>query len=261
MDTETTGLDFKTGHRIIEIGCVEIVNRKFTGNEYHTYINPDRESDEGALRVHGLTAEFLSDKPRFVEIYEDFIDFIKDSELLIHNAEFDIGFLDNEIKLVSKDLNLVEKEVLKITDTLQIAREKHPGQRNSLDALVSRYEINGYDRELHGALLDSKILGDVYLSMTGGQSTLDFTTNENDEKNIKTAKEKSSSKKKLKVINVRFVCQFLLTLNNLVKNMIFKNTQETLKTILKYLKNLKLIIFSFRLLKIFIVSKLKIGFF
>ena len=202
LDTETTGLDFKTGHRIIEIGCVEIVNRKFTGNEYHTYINPDRESDEGALRVHGLTAEFLSDKPRFVEIYEDFIDFIKDSELLIHNAEFDIGFLDNEIKLVSKDLNLVEKEVLKITDTLQIAREKHPGQRNSLDALVSRYEINGYDRELHGALLDSKILGDVYLSMTGGQSTLDFTTNENNEKNIKTAKEKSSSKKKLKVINV-----------------------------------------------------------
>ena len=151
LDTETTGLDFKTGHRIIEIGCVEIVNRKFTGNEYHTYINPDRYSDEGALRVHGLTAEFLSDKPRFSEIYEDFISFIKDSELLIHNAEFDIGFLDNEIKLVSKDLNSIEKEVLKVTDTLQIAREKHPGQRNSLDALVNRYEINGYDRELHGA--------------------------------------------------------------------------------------------------------------
>ena len=111
LDTETTGLDFKTGHRIIEIGCVEIVNRKFTGNEYHTYINPDRDSDEGALRVHGLTAEFLSDKPRFAEIYEDFISFIKDSELLIHNAEFDIGFLDNEIKLVSKDLNSIEKEV------------------------------------------------------------------------------------------------------------------------------------------------------
>ena len=144
LDTETTGLDFKTGHRIIEIGCIEIVNRKFTGNEYHTYINPDRDSDEGALRVHGLTTEFLSDKPRFSEIYEDFISFIKDSELLIHNAEFDIGFLDNEIKLVSKNLNSIEKEVLKITDTLQIAREKHPGQRNSLDALVNRYEINGY---------------------------------------------------------------------------------------------------------------------
>jgi len=202
LDTETTGLDFKSGHRIIEIGCVEIINRKFTGNEYHTYINPERDSDEGALRVHGLTTEFLSDKPRFSEIYEDFINFIRDSELLIHNAEFDIGFLDNEINLVSKELNPVEKEVFKITDTLQIAREKHPGQRNSLDALVNRYEINGYDRELHGALLDSKILGDVYLSMTGGQSDLDFTANEDDEKNTKTAKAKSSSIKKLKVIKV-----------------------------------------------------------
>ena len=202
LDTETTGLDFKTGHRIIEIGCVEIVNRKFTGNEYHTYINPDRDSDEGALRVHGLTAKFLSDKPRFAEIYEDFINFIKDSELLIHNAEFDIGFLDNEIKLVSKDLNTVEKEVFKITDTLQIAREKHPGQRNSLDALVNRYEINGYDRELHGALLDSKILGDVYLSMTGGQSNLDFTTNKSSENNVEEVKEKTLSKKKLKVVKV-----------------------------------------------------------
>ena len=202
LDTETTGLDFKTGHRIVEIGCVEIVNRKFTGNEYHTYINPDRDSDEGALRVHGLTTEFLSDKPRFAEIYEDFISFIKDSELLIHNAEFDIGFLDNEIKLVSKDLDSIEKEVLKITDTLQIAREKHPGQRNSLDALVNRYEINGYDRELHGALLDSKILGDVYLSMTGGQSNLDFTTNDTHEKNVEEVKEKTSSRKKLKVVKV-----------------------------------------------------------
>jgi len=202
LDTETTGLDFKTGHRIIEIGCVEIVNRKFTGNEYHTYINPDRDSDEGALRVHGLTAEFLSDKPRFAEIYEDFISFIKDSELLIHNAEFDIGFLDNEIKLVSKDLDSIEKEVLKITDTLQIAREKHPGQRNSLDALVNRYAINGYDRELHGALLDSKILGDVYLSMTGGQSNLDFTTNKSHENNVEEVKEKTLSKKKLKVVKV-----------------------------------------------------------
>ncbi len=202
LDTETTGLDFKTGHRIIEIGCVEIVNRKFTGNEYHTYINPDRDSDEGALRVHGLTTEFLSDKPRFSEIYGDFISFIKDSELLIHNAEFDIGFLDNEIKLVSKDLNSIQKEVVKITDTLQIAREKHPGQRNSLDALVNRYEINGYDRELHGALLDSKILGDVYLSMTGGQSDLDFTANDSQQQNVEEVKESTSSRKKLKVIKV-----------------------------------------------------------
>ena len=202
LDTETTGLDFKTGHRVIEIGCIEIVNRKFTGNEYHTYINPERESDEGALRVHGLTTEFLSDKPRFSEIYKEFIDFIKDSELLIHNAEFDIGFLDNEIRLVSKDLNPIDEEVFKITDTLQIAREKHPGQRNSLDALVNRYEINGYDRELHGALLDSKILGDVYLSMTGGQSDLDFTTNENNKQSEEVVKDKPSERKKLKIINV-----------------------------------------------------------
>ena len=202
LDTETTGLDFKTGHRVIEIGCVEIVNRKFTGNEYHTYINPERESDEGALRVHGLTTEFLSDKPKFSEIYEEFINFIKDAELLIHNAEFDIGFLDNEIKLVSKDLNPVENEVLKITDTLQIAREKHPGQRNSLDALVSRYEINGYDRELHGALLDSKILGDVYLSMTGGQSDLDFSNTERDDNNVDSSKDQITTRKKLKVIKV-----------------------------------------------------------
>ena len=202
LDTETTGLDFKTGHRIIEIGCVELVNRKYTGNEYHTYINPERESDEGALRVHGLTTEFLADKPKFSEIYEEFIDFIKDSELLIHNAEFDVGFLDNEIKLISKDLVPVEKEVLKITDTLQIAREKHPGQRNSLDALVNRYDISGYDRELHGALLDSKILGDVYLSMTGGQSDLDFSTAEENEHNRSLSQDQPSSGKKLKVIKV-----------------------------------------------------------
>jgi len=156
LDTETTGLDRKSGHRVIEIGCVEIINRKYTGNEFHVYLNPERDSDPGALEVHGLTTEFLSDKPKFEEIYEDFIDFVKDSELLIHNAEFDIGFLNHEIKLMSKKLNTVDKHVSAITDTLQIAREKHPGQRNSLDALVNRYEVGGYDRELHGALLDSK---------------------------------------------------------------------------------------------------------
>ena len=174
LDTETTGLDPKSGHKIIEIGCIELVNRKFTGEQFHVYINPDRESDEAALEVHGLTTEFLSDKPRFKDIYHDFVAFIDQSELLIHNAEFDIKFLDHEIQLLSKKLPLISECVSKITDTLQIAREKHPGQRNSLDALVKRYEIGGYDRELHGALLDSQILGDVYLSMTGGQSALDF---------------------------------------------------------------------------------------
>ena len=174
LDTETTGLDYKSGNRVIEIGCVEIINRRFSGEEFHVYLNPDRESEEGALAIHGLTTEFLSDKSRFKDVYEDFINFIKGSELLIHNAEFDLGFLNNEIKLLSKKLPSIDKEVQKVTDTLHIAREKHPGQRNSLDALVKRYEIGGYDRELHGALLDSKILGDVYLSMTGGQGALDF---------------------------------------------------------------------------------------
>ncbi len=202
LDTETTGLDVKSGHRVIEIGCVEIVNRKFTGNEYHTYLNPDRESDEGALKVHGLTSEFLSDKPRFSEIYEEFIEFIKGTELLIHNAEFDVGFLDNEIKLISKKLNSITEEVSNVTDTLQIAREKHPGQRNSLDALVNRYEINGYDRELHGALLDSKILGDVYLSMTGGQSNLDFSSTETEGKIHESSSNGKIKRKKLKVIEV-----------------------------------------------------------
>lgn len=175
LDTETTGLDPKSGHRVIEIGCIELINRKFTGEQFHVYLNPDRDSEEGALKVHGLTTEFLSDKPRFTEIYDDFIKFIDKSELLIHNAEFDVNFLDHEIKLLSKKLPSISNCVSKITDTLQIAREKHPGQRNSLDALVKRYEIGGYDRELHGALLDSQILGDVYLSMTGGQSALNFS--------------------------------------------------------------------------------------
>ena len=202
LDTETTGLDRKSGHRIIEIGCVEIINRKYTGKEFHVYLNPERDSDPGALEVHGLTTEFLSDKPKFEEIYEDFINFVKDSELLIHNAEFDIGFLNHEIKLMSKKLNTVDKHVSAITDTLQIAREKHPGQRNSLDALVNRYEVGGYDRELHGALLDSKILGDVYLAMTGGQSTLDFTTQNEDLEQKNQITSSNDTDLNLKVVNL-----------------------------------------------------------
>tara|TARA_B100001123_G_scaffold48785_1_gene49715 strand:+ start:16 stop:738 length:723 start_codon:yes stop_codon:yes gene_type:complete len=174
LDTETTGIDFKSGHRVIEIGCVEIINRKLTGSEYQTYLNPDRDIDEGAAKVHGLTLDFLQDKPRFIDIADEFLEFIKDSELLIHNAEFDVGFLNNELRLIPGKNSLVDEITEKIIDTLQIAREKHPGQRNSLDALVQRYGVGGYDREYHGALLDSKILGDVYLAMTGGQSNLLF---------------------------------------------------------------------------------------
>ena len=193
LDTETTGIDFKSGHRVIEIGCIEIINRKFTGSEYQTYLNPDRDIDEGAAKVHGLTLDFLKDKPRFVDIAEEFLEFIQDSELLIHNAEFDVGFLNNELKLIPGKGLLVEDITEKITDTLQIAREKHPGQRNSLDALVQRYEVEGYDREYHGALLDSKILGDVFLAMTGGQSDILFESKANISRKDKLVKEKKSS--------------------------------------------------------------------
>ena len=201
LDTETTGLDPKSGHRVIEIGCIELVNRKFTGEQFHIYLNPDRDSDEAALEVHGLTSEFLSDKPRFKDIYEEFLKFISGSELLIHNAEFDVNFLDHEIKLLSKQLPTVSDSVTKITDTLQIAREKHPGQRNSLDALVKRYEIGGYDRELHGALLDSQILGDVYLSMTGGQSNLDFSVSVTEQE----VKENGSSNQLNSELNLKVI--------------------------------------------------------
>jgi DNA polymerase-3 subunit epsilon len=201
LDTETTGLDPKSGHRVIEIGCIELVNRKFTGEQFHIYLNPDRDSDEGALEVHGLTSEFLSDKPRFKDIYEEFLEFISGSELLIHNAEFDVNFLDHEIKLLSKKLPTVSDCVSKITDTLQIAREKHPGQRNSLDALVKRYDIGGYDRELHGALLDSQILGDVYLSMTGGQSDLDFSVSATDQE----VKENDPSNQLISELNLKVI--------------------------------------------------------
>ena len=175
LDTETTGLETRDGHRIIEIGCVEMVDRKLTNNNYHQYIQPDRESDEEALAVHGITSEFLSDKPRFNEIAVDFLDYVKGAELIIHNAPFDIGFLNYELSLLAsgvadgiKDLSTI----CEISDSLVKARELHPGQRNSLDALCKRYFISNDHRQLHGALLDSEILADVYLAMTGGQTAL-----------------------------------------------------------------------------------------
>ena len=200
LDTETTGLDPKSGHRVIEIGCVEIINRKFTGSEFHTYLNPQREIDEEAEKIHGLSFEFLSDKPKFYEVLDEFLEYIKDSELLIHNAPFDIGFINHEIKLHSKKGPFVETIVDKITDTLQIAREKHPGQRNSLDALAQRYEIGGYDRSYHGAILDSKILGDVYLAMTGGQSDLFQANAANQKSAVAETKSDVSSIKDAKIV-------------------------------------------------------------
>ncbi|MCG8415046.1 MAG: DNA polymerase III subunit epsilon [Pseudomonadales bacterium] len=171
LDTETTGLDPQQGHRIIEIGCVEIENRRLTGNHFHQYINPLREVDEAAVEVHGLTTEFLADKPLFEQIEQEFIDFVSGAELIIHNAPFDIGFLDHELKLAKSSARDMASHCT-VLDTLVLAREKHPGQRNNLDALCKRYGVDNTQRELHGALLDAEILADVYLIMTSGQSSL-----------------------------------------------------------------------------------------
>tara|TARA_B100000965_G_scaffold177096_1_gene147731 strand:- start:351 stop:1031 length:681 start_codon:yes stop_codon:yes gene_type:complete len=179
LDTETTGLDIANDHRIIEIAGVELVNRKLTKNSYQVYLNPERTVGQ-SFKIHGLSDDFLSDKPSFKVIYQDFLEFIKDSELLIHNAEFDIGFLNHELLLADLDIK-IEDYVSKITDTLSIAREKHPGQRNSLEVLTDRYQITGYDRSYHGALIDSEILADVYLAMTGGQRDLGFEDNSSKE--------------------------------------------------------------------------------
>lgn len=170
LDTETTGLNPQEGHRIIEIGCVELINRRLTGNRFHVYINPNRIIDAGAIEVHGITNEFLDDKPHFNDIAEDFIGFITGAELVIHNAPFDVGFINHEF---SRLANVQEvSSYSKVFDTLTYARKKHPGQRNSLDALCKRYGIDNSHRDLHGALLDAEILAEVFLLMTGGQASL-----------------------------------------------------------------------------------------
>lgn len=169
LDTETTGLEPEHGHRIIEIGCVEMIDRRLTGRYYHQYINPDREIDDGAIAVHGLTNQFLSDKPFFSAVADEFLAFIKNADLIIHNAPFDVGFINHEFRLLRRGDLLPVTEYCSIIDTLKMAREKHPGQKNNLDALCRRYEVNNAHRELHGALLDAEILSDVYLRMTGGQ--------------------------------------------------------------------------------------------
>ena len=171
LDTETTGLSPQDGHRIIEIGCVELINRRTTGNRFHVYINPDRVIDRGAIEVHGITNQFLEDKPRFGDILEDFIAFIKGAELVIHNAPFDVGFINHEFARLNDQARTLA-DFSTVFDTLTFARKKHPGQRNSLDALCKRYAIDNSHRELHGALLDAEILADVFLLMTGGQSSL-----------------------------------------------------------------------------------------
>ena len=173
LDTETTGISTDEGHRIIEIGCVEIENRRITGNEFHCYLNPEREIDEGATRVHGLTLEKLSNEPLFKEVAKDFLNFVSGAELIIHNAAFDVGFLNKEISLLEWDESSIEDHAL-VMDTLKMAREKHPGKKNSLDALCTRYEIDRSMRQVHGALIDADLLAKVYLAMTGGQDALDL---------------------------------------------------------------------------------------
>lgn len=171
LDTETTGLDPKEGHRIIEIGCVEMISRRLTGNNFHFYLQPDREIDAEAVQVHGITNDFLADKPRFKEIAADLIAYLKGAELIIHNAPFDIGFLNHELSQLSESYQAIT-DYCTVADTLIMARQLYPGQRNSLDALCKRYEIDNGHRTLHGALLDAEILADVYLAMTGGQVSL-----------------------------------------------------------------------------------------
>lgn len=171
LDTETTGLELEQGHRVIEIGCVELVNRRDTGRHFHRYLCPDRDVDDGALRVHGITREFLGSQPRFRDIAEELIAFIAGAELIIHNAPFDVGFLDMELRRLPGDTRTIAANC-SVLDSLLLARQMHPGQRNSLDALCRRYAIDNSHRELHGALLDAKILSNVYLAMTGGQGAL-----------------------------------------------------------------------------------------
>lgn len=170
LDTETTGIEVREGHRIIEIGCVELLDRRLTGRHFHVYINPEREVEEGAFQVHGISDEFLADKPLFAEIADEFMDFIRGAQLVIHNAAFDVGFIDAELGRLGRHGCVADH--CSVVDTLLLARHKHPGQRNTLDALCKRYGVDNSQRELHGALLDAEILADVYLIMTGGQTAL-----------------------------------------------------------------------------------------
>ncbi len=172
LDTETTGMPAVDGHRIIEIGCVEMLDRELTGNHYHQYLNPERAVDQGAFEVHGIGDDFLADKPVMADCIDEFLDFIRGAELVIHNATFDVGFIDYELTLLGRSERV--SDICSVTDTLAMARKKYPGARASLDALTKRYGISNFNRELHGALLDSQILAQVYLAMTGGQGGLSF---------------------------------------------------------------------------------------
>jgi DNA polymerase-3 subunit epsilon len=198
LDTETTGIDPSEGHRIIEIGCVELMERQLTGRNYHVYVNPEREVEAEAITIHGITNEFLVDKPKFAEIADEFFEFIKGAELVIHNAAFDVGFMDAEfarLKPVRKTADHCG-----VVDSLAIARARHPGQKNNLDALCKRYGVDNSNRELHGALLDAEILADVYLLLTGGQTTLSLDANADSGGGASGIRRLSSDRKPLSVV-------------------------------------------------------------
>lgn len=182
LDTETTGINPQEGHRIIEIGCVEMFNRRLTGNNFHVYLNPDRFIEQEAINIHGITNEFVADKQRFRDIAQQFFDYVQGAELVIHNAAFDVGFINHEFKLLAEPLPPVDS-VCAVLDTLKLARDLHPGQKNNLDALCRRYDIVNSHRTFHGALLDAEILADVYLAMTGGQVSLNLASNSGNEQN------------------------------------------------------------------------------
>ena len=201
LDTETTGLEVQQGHRIIEIGAVLLNDRKKSEEHFHTYLNPSRLIDEEASKVHGIMNEDLLDKPYFEEVAEEFLEFIDGSTLVIHNAAFDVGFLNHELKLASSKYPMLE-EICEIEDSLALAKDKFPGQRNSLDALANRFDISGYDRTFHGALLDANILADVYMSLTGGQSKFEFDLN-NLSSNEKTSSKNIISREGIELISIK----------------------------------------------------------
>jgi DNA polymerase-3 subunit epsilon len=201
LDTETTGLEPSQGHKIIEIGCVEMINRRLTGNNYHQYLQPDRKIDEGAQAVHGISNDFLADKPRFLDIVKDFLEYLDGAELIIHNAPFDVGFINHELKQAGAEYGIVSTYCT-VIDTLVMARKMRPGKKNNLDILCKEYHVNNTHRELHGALLDAELLAEVYLHMTGGQS--DLSLESDDVKNSKSGevvlKKLSTDRKPIKII-------------------------------------------------------------
>ena len=201
LDTETTGLATSQGHRIIEIGCLELMNRRLTGREYHRFLNPERGIDEGAERVHGISIADLEGQPRFADIADELLEFLRDSELVIHNAEFDVGFMEYELALMKHPRPVITEHAT-VLDTLSLARKMHPGQRNSLDALCKRYSVDASKREVHGALIDAELLARVYLAMTGGQTALSLDEEVADVSRIvdATAKQSRHSGLELKIV-------------------------------------------------------------